>query len=97
MKSVDSVGITFANLVLGRGINNGVVNITLGAYEFNPEDDGKTIDPSPVIVCRLRTDMPFLRTLHKVVGDMLNAIDNPGKPNATELTHDESEPQAKPN
>ena len=50
MKSTDAVGITFANLVLGSGILNGVANVTLGAYEFNPDDKVEKVEPSPVIV-----------------------------------------------
>jgi hypothetical protein len=95
MKPVDQVGITFANLVLGNGINNNVVNISFGAFEFNASEDGKTVDPAPVITCRLRTDVPCARALYKVLGDLLESIDRPS--NGKTLKHDPSEPVGKAN
>ena len=59
MKSTDEVGVTFVNLMLGRGILNGVVNVTLGVYEFNPDLDGEKVDPAPAIASRLRMDVPW--------------------------------------
>ena len=98
MKPVDQVGITFANLVLGNGINNNVVNISFGAFEFNPSEDGKSVDPAPVITCRLRTDIPCARALYKVLGDLLESIDNPKKPpDGKTLKHDPAEPVGKAN
>lgn len=69
MKSTDNVGITFANLVLGRGIMNGVVNVTLGAYEFNP--DGDKVEPSPAIVSRLRMDVVGATALRDALTELL--------------------------
>ncbi len=77
MKSTDNVGITFANLVLARGILNGVVNITLGAYEFNPPDTGDKIEPSPVIVSRLRMDVAGARALRDNLNELLVSLDAP--------------------
>lgn len=75
MKSTDNVGVTFANLVLGRGILNGVVNITLGVYEFNPVDD--KVEPSPAIVCRLRMDVVGAKALRDNLTELLLAVETP--------------------
>jgi hypothetical protein len=97
MKDLDKVGVTFANLVMGCGLHNGVVNVTLGAFLFEPAIDAKTVDPSPVVVSRLRTDMPCARALHKSLGDLLESIDNPARPDVKSLKHDPSEPVGKAN
>lgn len=77
MKSADNVGITFANLVIGRGILNGVVNVTLGAYEFNPDDKMEKVEPSPVIVARLRMDVAGAKSLRDNLNDLLQSLDAP--------------------
>lgn len=75
MKSIDSVGITFANLVLASGIMNGVVNVTLGAYEFNPDDKNEKVDPSPSIVSRLRMDVAGAKALRDNLTELLNSVE----------------------
>ena len=80
MKSTDKVGITFANLVLGRGILNGVVNVTLGAYEFNPDESVHGVDPAPAIVSRLRLDITCAKSLRDALDDLLKAIEAPMPP-----------------
>ena len=77
MKTSDQVGITFANLVLGRGVYNGVVNITLGAMHFTPDGD-KSVDPDPVIVSRLRMDIPSAAALRDALDGLLKSIEVPG-------------------
>lgn len=77
MKSTDNVGITFANLVLGRGILNGVVNLTLGAYEFNPDDKEEKVDTAPVIVSRLRMDVACARAIRDNLNELLQAVEAP--------------------
>lgn len=77
MKSTDNVGITFANIVLGRGIFNGVVNVTLGAYEFNPDDKNEKVEPSPVIVSRLRFDVPCAKSLRDALSELLLSVETP--------------------
>lgn len=74
MKSLDQVGITFINGVLGRGVFNGVVNLQLGAAPFDITDD-KTISEDMVPVCRLRMDIPCARALHEQLGLLLTDID----------------------
>lgn len=77
MKSTDNVGITFANLVLGRGILNGVVNVTLGAYEFNPDDKLEKVETSPVIVSRLRLDVACAKALRDNLTELLATVETP--------------------
>jgi|ERR1035437_3746491 hypothetical protein len=75
MKSVDNVGVTFINTVLGRGVINGVINLTLGVLLFTPDDEGKVIDPDIRVAARLRMDQVCARQLHETLGDLLALID----------------------
>ena len=84
MKSEDNVGITFVNVLLGRGVLNNVVNLTLGAYNFTPAGD--TIDPDPVVCARLRMDVSCLKQMHDAIGTLLEAIEAEQKdPNTAAL------------
>lgn len=74
MKSTDSVGITFANLVVGRGISDHVINITLGAFNWTPTDDNK-VDPDLVIVSRLRLTKNCAKQLRDTLVLFLDEID----------------------
>ena len=74
MKSIDQVGITFANVVVGRGVFNSVVNISLAALQFSPTEDGK-VDSDPAITCRLRMDLPCARQLRDTLDDLLTRIE----------------------
>ena len=76
MKSTDAVGITFANLVLARGIYNNVVNLTLGAYQFEPDADGAKIEPDPVVTCRLRMDTGCVLQMRDALNDLLKSIED---------------------
>lgn len=75
MKSTDHVGITFANLVLASGIYNGVVNVTIGAYHFEPIDD--KVEPSPAITARLRMDVACARALRDNLTELLLKVEAP--------------------
>lgn len=75
MKSMDQVGVTFVNTVVGRGILNGVVNLSFAVLNFTPGDDNKSIDPDPVINCRLRMDKMCATQLRNVLNDLLESID----------------------
>lgn len=75
MKSTDHVGITFANLVLGSGIYSGVVNVTMGAYEFLPMGD--KVEPSPAIVSRLRMDVACAKALRDNLTALLLSVETP--------------------
>jgi hypothetical protein len=66
MKSIDQVGITYVNMVLGRGLFNGVCNIQLGAYLFSSIEDGSKIDPDPAVACR---------QLHSALGELIAQVE----------------------
>ena len=74
MKSIDQVGITFANTVVGRGVFNSVINVSLAALTFAPTDDGK-IDADPVITCRLRLDIACATQLRDALDELLMLIE----------------------
>ena len=74
MKSIDNVGITFANTVLGRGVFQGVVNITLGCLLWSPTEDGK-VDPDVAIVGRLRLTEACAIQLRDALNDQLASIE----------------------
>ena len=61
----------FVNQVVGQGILNGVVNLTLGTFNFSPTADG-TIDPDLAITARLRMDIVCAQQLHAVLGNILD-------------------------
>lgn len=73
MKAVDEVGVTFVNAVLGRGIMNGVVNLTLGVFQFTPDED--KVDPDLVVAARLRMDAVCAQQLYEALGSLLVSID----------------------
>lgn len=74
MKSADDVGITFANLVVGQGYMNGVVNITLAAFAFTPDDKTEKVDPDPMIVSRLRMDENCAAQLRDALTSVLQSM-----------------------
>lgn len=75
MKAIDNVGVTFVNVVLGRGILNGVVNLQFGTFGFTPADDGKTVELDPMVSCRMRMDRVCAQQLHETLGTLLEAIE----------------------
>ena len=75
MKSKDTVGIDFVNTVIGRGILNGIVNLSFGAFNFTPADDGKTVDLDPVVAVRLRMDKVCATQLRDVMNELLATIE----------------------
>lgn len=75
MKTQDEIGIVFANTVIGRGILNGVINLSFSAFNFTPTDDGKQVDLDPVVVCRLRMDKICATQLRNVMNELLATIE----------------------
>lgn len=75
MKSQDNVEIIFANTVIGRGVLNNVVNLSLAAFNFTPSDDGTKVDADPVIVCKLRMDKVCAKQLRDVMNDLIKLIE----------------------
>jgi hypothetical protein len=93
MKNQDDTGVTFVNTVLGRGILNGVINISFSTFNFSPDgQDG--IEADPVVSARLRMDVPCLKQLHQVCSDLIAAIEAAQKPK--EITAMEEEAPVKP-
>ena len=77
MRSIDQVGITFVNMLVGRGVLNGVINLQFSSLLFSPSDDGMKIESDPVVSCRLRLDIPCARHVHQALGELLASIDTP--------------------
>lgn len=75
MKSADTVGIVFVNTVVGRGVLNGVINLSFGAFNFTPKDDGENVDVDPVVACRLRMDKICATQLRDTMNELLALID----------------------
>ena len=75
-QAADTVGVTFVNLLLGRGILNQVINLTVGVLNFTPDtEQDNGIDMDPVVAARLRMDVPCARQLYKTLGELLDSID----------------------
>lgn len=77
----DNVGIRYASVVLARGILNNVVNVTLGAYNFDPDSENpKLVSREPVVVDRIRMDIPTATALHQALGEILGLTQEPPTP-----------------
>jgi len=100
MKSTDQVGITFVNAVLGRGHLNGVVNLTLGVFPFDPTGDGK-ISEDLNVACRLRMDMACAKMIRDQLDELLTTSEKPVVEAATTgiVTNGDAShiPEGKPN
>lgn len=74
MKSADNLGVIFVNTVVGRGILNGVINLSFGVFNFTPDENGQ-IDADPAINCRLRMDKICATQLRDSMSELLAAIE----------------------
>ena len=74
MKSIDNVGITYVNAVLGRGTLNGVVNIQLGALQFDTTSEG-TVSGDLSVCCRLRMDLHCAVQIRNSLNDLLAQVE----------------------
>ena len=74
MKSADNLGVIFVNTVVGRGILNGVINLSFGVFNFTPDEKGQ-IDADPAINCRLRMDKICATQLRDSMSELLAAIE----------------------
>lgn len=92
MKAMDSVGVTFVNTLIGRGIFNGVVNIQLGTLLFSPDEKGTSIDEDLVLSCRLRMDIICAKQLHMALGELLTAIEAAQNIPEAQVEHPERRP-----
>jgi hypothetical protein len=76
MRSVDEVGVTFVNTVIGRGSLNGIINLQLGVFQFSPNnEDQEKVDVDHVVACRLRMDRMCAKNLYETLGDLLGKIE----------------------
>lgn len=75
MKNQDNTGVNFVNTVIGRGVLNGVINLSFGVFNFTPSDDGTKVDVDPVVACRLRMDKVCATQLRDVMNELLAAIE----------------------
>ena len=75
MRSIDAVGITFVNGVVGRGYWNGVINIQLGAFQFTVTKDASQVDTDLVVCSRLRMDIPAARELRDAISAQLEELE----------------------
>lgn len=75
MRSLDEVGVTFVNTVIGRGVLNGNVNLSFSVFNFTPSDDGKTVELDPVVAVRLRMDKVCATQLRDVMNELLATIE----------------------
>ena len=74
MKSNDTVGVTFVNAVVGRGILNGVLNIQLGSLNFDADEKGKVSNDLSV-ACRLRMDVECAKDLRDSLDALLKLVE----------------------
>jgi hypothetical protein len=98
VKSI-SDDVTFVTNVVGIGVFNGVVNLSLATFLFTPSDDGKTVEPDPAISCRIRMDEACAAQLRDMLTRQLESIEK-GRQDQARIAHngsDESAERAKPN
>ena len=76
------VQVTFVNQVVGIGMLNGILNLTLSVAQFTPNAKGET-DPDLVIAARLRMDAFCARQLR----DQLTVILDQNIPPANTTSH----------
>lgn len=74
MSGMDSVGVTFVNTVMGRGIYNNVVNIQFGTYLFDVDESSQQVSGELTVSCRLRMDKQCLEQLRDCLNELLTAI-----------------------
>lgn len=75
MKSLDLVGVTFVNGLLGRGILNNVVNLQFGTYLFTVDEATQKVDADLAVSCRLRMDRATAAQLYQSLGELLQSVE----------------------
>lgn len=94
----DNVGVTFVSLLLGRGVMNGVINLTFGTFNFTPDtEQSNGVDLDAVVSARLRMDIPCARQLHETLGKLLESIDSKENTPALPTPTNEGVASGKPN
>lgn len=89
MKSMDSVGVTFVNAVVGSGTLNGVVNLQFGTFQFDPSQDDTKISEELTVSLRLRMDVTCAAQLLETLSHLLGTLKQNEMPaeTATETAH----------
>lgn len=82
MRSEDKVGVDFVNTVIGRGVLNGVINLSFSTFNFTPNDEGQ-VDLDPAVTVRLRMDRVCALQLRDVMNDLLTSIEKAEHENTT--------------
>ena len=80
MKANDNVGVTFVNAVIGSGILNNVVNLTLGVCLFTPDTESNKVEDDIVVASRLRMDPLCARQLLETLTRLLEVTAVPPQP-----------------
>ena len=75
MRTTDNVGTIFVNSVLGRGLLNGVINLSFATFNWTPTDDGSKVEPDPVVSCRLRMDKICATQLRDVMIELISHLE----------------------
>ena len=74
--AADNVGVTFVNMLVGRGTLNDVINLTFATFDFTPDTEVEGgVDLDPKISCRLRMDKYCARVLRDTLSELLDDID----------------------
>jgi len=81
MKTNDSVGVTFVNVVVGSGTFNNVINLTLGVCLFTPDAENGRVDDDIVVASRLRMDPLCARQLRDTLNRILDVPTESAKAN----------------
>lgn len=74
MKPADTVGVTFVNALIGRGILNNVVNLQFGTFLFTPDENSQQVEPDLAVSCRLRMDRSCAQQLYESLGELLASV-----------------------
>ena len=102
MKAADDTGVTFVNVVLGRGMLNNVVNLQFGVFQFSENEETGKIEPDIVINCRLRMDRMCAQQLYTQLGELFEQIEKATQGGGLIAENDisvskDKEPKGKPN
>ena len=87
-RTQDDVGCVFVTRVMGSGHLNGVINVTLGTYNFTPSRSADRIEPDLVVSCRLRLDIAAATELRDAIDKALVMMTAQATAQVEEPQHD---------
>jgi hypothetical protein len=87
-RTQDDVGCVFINHVLGSGHLNGIINVTLGTFNFTPSRDAARIEPDLVVSCRLRLDVVAAAELRDAIDKALTMMATQAAAQVEQSQHD---------